>query len=83
MSRAALFVGDGELLESSRLQPAITEGQGPGVDGDDLKTALEHAEKDHIERVLGECGGDVSTAAERMGIGISTLYRRMKHLKVG
>jgi len=81
MGRAALFLEDGELLESSRLQPEITAGAVTGQD-DDLKSILEQTEKDHIERVLGECGGDVSDAAERMGIGVSTLYRRMKHLGI-
>ncbi|MEE4271611.1 MAG: sigma 54-interacting transcriptional regulator [Thermoanaerobaculales bacterium] len=82
MGRAALFVDDGGLLESSRLQSAFTEGADADSAADDLKTILERAEKSHIERVLGECGGDVPAAAERLGVGVSTLYRRMKQLVI-
>ncbi len=81
MSRAALFLEDGELLDTSRLQPAIVAG-GTGAETDDLKEAVERAEKTHIERILAECAGDVSTTAERLGIGVSTLYRRMKALSI-
>jgi len=82
MSRTALFVEEGELLESSVLQPGISATAVSVGNADDLKTALEQAEKAHIERVLSECGGDVSLAANRMEIGVSTLYRRMKALSI-
>jgi len=82
MGRAALFLEEGELLDTSRLQPAIAAG-GSESGGVDLKQAIERAEKAHIERVLAECGGDVAAAAERLAIGVSTLYRRMKTLGVG
>ena len=82
MSRAALFLEDGELLESSRLQAEIIADAEIGLADDDLKTVLEQVEKAHIEHVLAECAGDVTVAAERMGIGVSTLYRRMKHLEI-
>ncbi len=81
MGRAALFIEDGELLESSRLQPGIAAGVSV-ENGDDLKKTLEQAERAHIERVLAECGGDVAIAADRMEIGVSTLYRRMKALSI-
>ncbi len=82
MGRAALFIEDGALLESSMLQTAITEGA-VGTEGeDDLKTVLECAEKEHIEHVLDESGGDVPRRPNALGIGVSTLYRRMKALKV-
>jgi DNA-binding NtrC family response regulator len=83
MGRVALFVSDGELLESTRLQPTITAGAAQTSAVDDLKTVLETAEREHIEKVLGECAGDVAAAAERMGVGVSTLYRRMRILDIG
>jgi len=82
MGRAALFIDEGGLLESRRLQAAITESGGGHEEVDDLKTVLECAEKAHIERVLAECGGDVAATAGRLGVGVSTLYRRMKQLAV-
>jgi transcriptional regulator with PAS, ATPase and Fis domain len=81
MGRAALFLDDGELLETSQLQEEIVSGA-PAGDGDDLKGALERAERSHVERVLAACGGDVPAAAERLGVGVSTLYRRMKALSI-
>ena len=82
MGRAALFIDEGELLESSRLQPAIADGAGVAENQDDLKLVMTSAETTHIERVLTECGGDVTVAAHRLGIGVSTLYRRMKTLGI-
>jgi len=81
MGRAALFLEDGELLDTSRLQEAIVAADST-ADADDLKSTLERAERLHIERVLAECADDVAAAAERLGIGLSTLYRRMKALSI-
>jgi len=80
MGRAALFLDDGELLETSQLQDEISGAAG---DADErLKSVLECAERTHVERVLAACGRDVPTAAERLGIGVSTLYRRLKALGI-
>ncbi len=81
MGRAALFLEDGDVLASSQLQPAIAEARDSGA-GDSLKEVVEAAERAHIERILGECGGVVTTAAERLEIGSSTLYRRLKELGI-
>jgi propionate catabolism operon transcriptional regulator len=44
----------------------------------DLRTARGAEEAAVIERVLGECGGNMSEAAKRLGVGRSTLYRKMR-----
>jgi transcriptional regulator of acetoin/glycerol metabolism len=31
-----------------------------------------------IERVVAECGGNMSEAAKRLGVGRSTLYRKLR-----
>jgi DNA-binding NtrC family response regulator len=82
MGRAALFLDDGELLETTLLQPDIREATADGNGGDELREVLERAERSHIERVLADCSGDVSAAAKRLGIGVSTLYRRIKALDI-
>jgi DNA-binding NtrC family response regulator len=82
MGRAALFLDDGQLLERSQLQPEITAESSRREEGS-LKDVLERAEKAHIENVLALYGGDVPAVAERLGIGVSTLYRRMKALSIG
>jgi hypothetical protein len=40
------MIADGELLESSRLRAAITDGAVGGADVDDLKAVLEQTEKE-------------------------------------
>jgi transcriptional regulator with PAS, ATPase and Fis domain len=81
MGRAALFLEDGELLDSERLQPIITESDGV-LPTQALKEAIESFEREHIRMVLAENDGEVAPAAERLEIGISTLYRRMKMLGI-
>jgi len=82
MGRASLFLDDGQLLETSQLQREIAAASGDEID-ESLKGVLERTEKSHIERVLALCADDVAAAAERLGVGVSTLYRRMKALGIG
>jgi DNA-binding NtrC family response regulator len=77
MGRAALFLEPGELLDTARLQPRIVA---TAAQDDTLRAALERAERDHIQGVLDACGHVIADAAERLGIGVSTLYRRIKAL---
>jgi len=46
--------------------------------GDTLKAALEDCERRHIRAVLADCDGDKNQAAERLGIHLATLYRRLE-----
>ncbi len=41
-------------------------------------TSLEAMEKAHIEKVLASTDGNKSETARLLGIGISTLYRKMR-----
>jgi transcriptional regulator with AAA-type ATPase domain len=79
MARAALFLDDGELLDTARLSEEI---RGGGVTAEDatLAGALGRAEHGRIVAVLAECGGSVAAAADRLGVNRATLYRRMKRL---
>ncbi len=45
---------------------------------EDLRTARGAEEAAVIDRVLGECGGNMSEAAKRLGVGRSTLYRKLR-----
>ncbi len=80
IGRAALFLEDGGLLDTSHLQTEISSGENRR--SEDLKSVLERTEKEHVELVLASCGGDVPAAAKVLGVGASTLYRRMKVLGI-
>ena len=42
---------------------------------------LETVRRQHIERTLDACGGDIQEAARRLRIGRATLYRRLRDLR--
>lgn len=80
MARVALFLEDGDLLETRHLEPTIREGGGSAPRS--LRERLATFEREEIQRALGEAAGDVTRAAEALGIGRSTLYRRMRELGI-
>jgi ActR/RegA family two-component response regulator len=49
-----------------------TLAQAPG------KTSLAEVERSHIERVLNEMGGNITHAAQALGIDRRTLQRKLK-----
>lgn len=79
ISRAALFLNDGELLDSSRLSDGLKSAEAAHPDSP-LKDRLEQFERSEIQRAIDRAAGDVPKAAELLGVGRSTLYRRMKAL---
>jgi transcriptional regulator with PAS, ATPase and Fis domain len=48
---------------------------------DDLRQALARAEQTHIETVLEKVGGDKREAASRLGMGLSSLYRKLEEFR--
>ncbi|MEM7584001.1 MAG: sigma 54-interacting transcriptional regulator [Acidobacteriota bacterium] len=74
IARAALFLAEGDVLESTHLGSVL--GQQLERSEATLKQVLEDVEREHIERAL-TLAGSVPAAAKRLGIGRSTLYRRM------
>ena len=81
MARAALFLEDQDLLDTTVLQPAILQG-GAEESPVTLGEYLEETERRAIESALLACDGDVPAAAHRLGIGRSTLYRRLPSLGI-
>lgn len=80
MSRAALFLENGDLLESSHLSEAVRRGAPKAPQS--LKERLQEVERREIRQALDRHDGDVTAAAEELGLGRSTLYRRIKDLGV-
>ncbi len=75
IERAMLMV-DGDVIEARHL---AVETRAAG-DDDPATTRLDEAERQLIRRVLGECGGNVSQAARRLGVSRELLrYRMRKH----
>ena len=81
MARAVLFLEDGELLRTDHLAPEIRAGDDEPAGGD-LRQQLQTAERRAIRRALDACEGNMSAAARQLGIGRSTLYRRMSELGI-
>ncbi|MEO1367956.1 MAG: sigma 54-interacting transcriptional regulator, partial [Acidobacteriota bacterium] len=82
MARAALFLEDGELLQTRHLQPEI-RGPGPGSGSDgSLKEQLDSFERGVIVEALARHGGQARAAAEALGVSRTTFYRRLQELEI-
>lgn len=81
MARAALFLEEGELLDSARLSPHVAVARPPGGRLT-LASLLAATERSEIVRVLGSTGGDMDAAASELGMSRATLYRRVKELVI-
>ena len=74
----AVILGDGPVLAASDFPPELMP-VGPADDArDDLRAAVRDYERRHIERVVKECGDDKREAARRLGLGLSSLYRKLE-----
>jgi two-component system response regulator PilR (NtrC family) len=79
-----MIVGDDEWITLADL-PRALRGQDADlapVVGDDLREALRAYEKIHIESVLRRTGNDKKAAAERLGLSLSSLYRKIEELGI-
>jgi two-component system response regulator FlrC len=75
LERAAILAG-GDTIEARHLtvEPAVSPAPvAPGP----VRTLVE-LERDALARALAECGGNRRRAAERLGIGLRTLYEKLK-----
>jgi DNA-binding NtrC family response regulator len=60
-----------DLLPAEMLNGEITTG-----------TSLENVEKAHIQKILTLAKGNKTKAAEMLGIGVTTLYRKIEEYKI-
>ncbi|MEO8733402.1 MAG: sigma-54 dependent transcriptional regulator [Flavobacteriales bacterium] len=74
MERACILC-DGPLLDVASLP---LELHGRQVHDPDAIYELEHVEREHIRRVLDNTGGNKTLAATLLGIGLTTLYAKLK-----
>lgn len=77
----AVMMCNGNLLEPKDLPAEVLGVTKPLPDTDDLRSALRHYERLHIERVLREFP-DKREAAKRLRLGLSSLYRKIEELGI-
>jgi DNA-binding NtrC family response regulator len=78
----AVILGEGPLITPSDLPPDLAPVEGDPALVDDLSEATKRFEKQHIERILRQTP-DKKEAARRLGMGLSSLYRRIAELGIG
>lgn len=76
----AVILGEGPLITPSDLPPDLAPSPDVCLE-DDLRAALAHFEKRHIERILREVP-DKKEAAKRLGLALSSLYRKIEELGI-
>ena len=77
----AVILGEGPLLGPRDLPPNLVPGDESAIVVDNLSDAVKRFEKQHIERILAETA-DKREAARRLGMGLSSLYRRIGELEI-
>ena len=80
LQRAAIL-GEGPLITPADLPPDLAPVEGDPALVDDLGEAVRRFEKQHIERILRQIP-DKREAARRLGMGLSSLYRRISELGI-
>jgi DNA-binding NtrC family response regulator len=80
LQRAAIL-GDGPLIARRDLPPDLAPLENDPYAVDDLGEAVKRFEKQHIERILRQTP-DKRDAAERLKVGLSSLYRRIGELGI-
>jgi transcriptional regulator with PAS, ATPase and Fis domain len=79
----AMILGNGEWITLADLPRSVPrETTDMPVVGDNLKEAVHAYEKIHIENVLRRTGHDKRKAAELLGLGLSSLYRKIEELHI-
>jgi transcriptional regulator with PAS, ATPase and Fis domain len=76
----AVILGEGPLVTPSDLPPDLAFDP-DAVLVDDLNEAVKRFERQHIERILRQTT-DKKEAARRLGMGLSSLYRRIAELGI-
>ncbi|MNJ94035.1 Transcriptional regulatory protein ZraR [compost metagenome] len=71
-----VILADGPLL-SANLLPYEFHAAEVATEGDMMK--LENVEKHHIDKILKYTGGNKTEAARLLGIGLTTLYRKIEN----
>ena len=74
----ALILTDSPVIRADDLSPDADRVSRPAPTGGVVPVDLRELERDAIARALAESGGNRRRAAERLGIGLRTLYEKLK-----
>jgi DNA-binding NtrC family response regulator len=77
----AVILGEGPLITPADLPPDLAPVEGDPSLVDDLGEAVRRFEKQHLERILRQTP-DKKEAAHRLGMGLSSLYRKITELGI-
>jgi DNA-binding NtrC family response regulator len=78
----AVILSEDSILTPDDFPPGLileTDSEGSG---DNLRAAVRDYERHHIQRVMRACGDDKREAARRLGMGLSSLYRKLEELDI-
>lgn len=80
----AMLVGDGEWIRVENLPRRLSTEEASllAPANDDLRAAVRAYERMHIQSVLRRLGGNKRTAATRLGVSLSSLYRKLEELGI-
>jgi two-component system response regulator PilR (NtrC family) len=77
----AVLLSDGDMISMEDLPKRTIGGNSSGYPNN-LKEASRSFERQHILGILEQCENDKAAAAEVMGIGLSSLYRKIDDLEI-
>jgi two-component system response regulator PilR (NtrC family) len=80
----AMILGEGDWITVADLPRAMQgDANAVAVTSDLLRDAMQVYEKAHIASVLRKVDNDKKAAAERLGVSLSSLYRKIEELGIG
>ena len=74
----AFILTEGDTLKESYLPRELLSFQQDNALKDNISLTIEDIEKKHIIIILKQCEGNKTKAAEILGIGLTTLYRKLQ-----
>ena len=81
IERAIIFA-EADVIETTDIGIAAASGDLAEDQDRTLQEALSRFEKDYIFKILKKCKGDKTEAAKVLGVGVSTLYRKISELEM-
>jgi len=78
----AVVLAEGEVITIHDLPDKFRTLDVEGVSTSTLRQALDAFERDYIKRSLGENKGNKEATADKLGIDLATLYRKLKKLGI-